>query len=132
MLCTDWPRTSQTHFGRERIPEQHRPKAHVGTVLSLPMLLDSKKATEQLIKHPQIVPHKPIVGGEMELYQIADAAVDAKKDWLLAKAICDFAGLAGAKNKDDQPLAAAAAADFAEWLMRKDVIHSYSDKNKRA
>jgi len=30
-----------------------------------------------------------------------------------------YGGLASAKNKDDQPLAAAAAADFADWLLRR-------------
>ena len=61
----------------------------------------------------------------MELYQIADAAVHAKKDWLLAKAICDFAGLDGPKEKADQPAAAEVAVGFAAWLLAQDVIESY-------
>ena len=125
LLCTDWPRQSASHFGHERMPEQpRRPKAHIGTVISLPTLLDDKHATEELIGHPQIVPLRPI-GGDMELYQMAAAADEKVKRWLFAKAICDFAGLDGAKNKDAQPLAAAAAADFADWILRQEVMNGY-------
>ena len=124
LLCEGWPDKSQTHFGQERIPD-HRSTAHVGTVISLPTLLDDKELTEKIIGHPQVVPHKPIVGGDMELYQIADAADAAGKSWLFAKAICDFAGLDGAKNNDAQPLAAAAAADFVDWLLCHDVMTTF-------
>ena len=130
LLCTRWP--SETHFGEEKLPD-HRPTAHVGTVISLPTLLDDKELTERLIGHPQVVPYKPIVGGDMELYQIADAANETGKQWLLAKAICDFAGLDGKKDKTGQAQAAAAAADIADWLMRQavmDFLSRESNKNK--
>ena len=61
----------------------------------------------------------------MELYQITDAAVGAKKGWLLAKAICDFAGLDGPKNKADQPAAAAVAAEFAVWALRQEAMDQF-------
>ena len=105
--------------------------AHIGTVISLPNLIDDAEAAEKLLTHPQIAPHKPI-GGEMELYQIADAAEATGKHWLLAKAICDFAGLDGPKTKDAQPLAAKAAADCAAWLLRQDVMDEHLGETKQA
>ena len=122
--CREWPGQSQG----ERLPH-HRPTAHVGTVISLPMLLDDTKVTKRLIGHPQVVPHKPIVGGEMELYQIARAADAAGKRWLLAKGICDFAGLDGAKDKKGQPVAARAAVDFAVWILGQEVMAFFLDSN---
>mmetsp|Transcript_11324 Transcript_11324/g.33894 ORF Transcript_11324/g.33894 Transcript_11324/m.33894 type:complete len:82 (-) Transcript_11324:120-365(-) len=73
------------------------------------------------LRHRQVAPHRPI-GGEMELYQIVAAADDRGVPWLMSKAVCDYAGLAGAKNKDGQRLAAAAAAHFADWLLRQPVM----------
>ena len=76
-----------------------------------------------LIEHPQIAPHKPI-GGEMELYQIAEAAVQSGKRWLLAKAICDFvSSLDGVKDKEGQPVAV--AVDLVDWLLRQAAMESY-------
>ena len=125
LLCDRW-RPSETHFGEET--NDHHPKAHIGTVLSLPTLLDDAETALKLITHPQVVPHKPIVGGEMELYQIAAAAVETKKDWVLAKAICDFAGLDGRpKDKKGQPQAARAAAHFAAWFLEQEAMASYFD-----
>jgi len=125
-VCAAWPSNSETHFGESiRIPEHpRRPKAHVGTVISLPELIDDKKRATSLIEHHQIAPHKPI-GGEMELYQIVAATGDHGVPWFLSKGISDYAGLAGAKNKEDQPLAAAAAAHFAGWLLRQSVLDEH-------
>jgi len=71
-------------------------------------------------------PLKPI-GGEIELYQIAEAADLENTPWFLAKAISDYAGLAGPKHlEDNQPpserkkLAEAAAADFTEFLLTQE------------
>ena len=132
MLCSDWPRESQTHFDQERIPEP-RPKAHIGTVISLPKLIDDAETALKLITHPQIEPLRPI-GGDMELYQIAAAAVETGKHWLLVKGICDFAGLdGGPKMKDGQPLAVAVAVNLTEWLCKAEEVMAFlsSRENNR-
>eukprot|EP00634_Sargassococcus_sp_CCMP2135_P016076 CAMPEP_0198649882 /NCGR_PEP_ID=MMETSP1467-20131203/4597_1 /TAXON_ID=1462469 /ORGANISM="unid. sp., Strain CCMP2135" /LENGTH=310 /DNA_ID=CAMNT_0044385701 /DNA_START=95 /DNA_END=1027 /DNA_ORIENTATION=- len=125
MLTKKWPSESQTHFGKERIPEDpRRPIVHVGTVISFPKLIDDRATAKRWITHEQIKAYKPI-GGEMELYQIAYAAVKNRIGWLLVKAICDFAGLDGIDKEDhrkDQALAAAAAAHFADWLLRQEAM----------
>ena len=117
-LCRGWPR-SQRHEG-DPIP----PRVHVGTMISLPTLINDAETARSLIHNSKIEMYNPI-GGDMELYQIAEAAVKTGKRWLLAKAICDFAGLDGPKTKHDQPVAAAAAADFADWLLRQDIMNNY-------
>jgi nucleoside phosphorylase len=50
------------------------------------------------------------IGGEMEGAGLYAAARDAKVDWILVKAICDWAD--GTKNNDAQPQAARNAAQF--------------------
>ena len=100
-------------------------QVHIGTVISLPKLIDDAETANRLITHPQIAPHKPL-GGDMELYQIAEAAADHRTPWLFAKAISDFAGLGGIpKNKLGQPIAAAAAADIIAFILRQKVMDSY-------
>ena len=127
LLCKDWPPESQTHFGTTPIPvHPRRPKAHVGTVISLPTLFDGATSVKKLLTHPDIARHKPI-GGDMELYQIVKVSNERGKRWLLAKSICDFAGLEGKIDKIDQPLAAAAAADFAVWLLKHEVLDNHLD-----
>eukprot|EP00634_Sargassococcus_sp_CCMP2135_P011559 CAMPEP_0198654104 /NCGR_PEP_ID=MMETSP1467-20131203/7483_1 /TAXON_ID=1462469 /ORGANISM="unid. sp., Strain CCMP2135" /LENGTH=64 /DNA_ID=CAMNT_0044390083 /DNA_START=18 /DNA_END=212 /DNA_ORIENTATION=- len=61
----------------------------------------------------------------MELYQVAAAADARPVHWLFAKGISDYGGLAGEKNKDAQPLAAAAAVDFADWVLRQDAMDEH-------
>jgi len=125
LLCMDWPGRSQTRFAAAiSIPDApRRPKVHIGTVISLPALIDDAATATYWLQHPQVAPHRPI-GGEMELYQIVAAADECGVKWLLVKAICDFAGLAGLKDKEGQRLAAAAAAHFADWFLRQKVMDS--------
>jgi len=40
----------------------------------------------------------------------------------MTKTICDFGGLDGATHKDDQPMAAVAATDFADWPLRQPIM----------
>ena len=87
-------------------------------MISLPTLINDAETARRLIHHKDIAMYNPI-GGDMELYQIAEAAVETDKRWLLVKAICDFAGLDGPKTKDAQPIAAKTAVNFADWLLRK-------------
>jgi len=126
LLCRDWPGESKTHFGQGiAVPvDPRRPKVHVGTAVSLPALIDDKEAAMSLIEHQQVAPHKPI-GGEMELYQVAAAAEFCGKRWFLSKGISDYAGVDDAKSKSSQPLAAAAAVDFADWVLRQPVMDAH-------
>jgi len=96
-------------------------------VISLPELIDNATYAKELIGGDQARPRKPI-GGEMEMYQIAHAANEEKTEWIAAKAVSDYAGLDGVDKKEhkkDQPLAAAAAADFANWILSQDVMDYY-------
>jgi len=96
-------------------------------VLSLPTLIDDKEEATSWIHHKQIKEYKPI-GGDMELYQVATAADEKKVRWLFVKGICDYGGLDGVDkevHRQDQPLAAAAAADFADWLLRQPVMDKH-------
>lgn len=79
-------------------------KATLGLLLSEPVLVNSKEYAEKLQRE-----FPDALGGEMEgdgLYASSFGSVE----WIVVKAICDFAGLDGPKEKDAQPLAAAAAA----------------------
>ena len=102
----------------------YRPRVHIGAVISFPKLIDDGGYASYWINHDEVKEHKPI-GGEMELYQIADAANETGKLWFLAKGICDFAGLTGSKTKEAQQEAAKAAVDFTKWLLVQDVMNHY-------
>jgi len=60
----------------------------------------------------------------MELFQVVRAASEHNVNWLLAKGVSDYGGI---KPKTDggHPLAAAAAVDFADWLLRDHVMTEY-------
>jgi nucleoside phosphorylase len=78
---------------------------HFGLVLSGEKLVDDLTFREWLLK---IEPEA--IGGEMEGAGLYAAARNAKVDWILVKAICDWAD--GTKNDDAQQLAARNAAQF--------------------
>jgi nucleoside phosphorylase len=56
------------------------------------------------------------IGGDMEGAGLYAAAGVAKVDWILVKAICDWAD--GNKNDDAQQLAAHNAADFVRHVIQ--------------
>lgn len=78
---------------------------HFGLVLSGEKLVNDPACRDQLLK---IEPEA--IGGEMEGAGLYAAARESKTDWILVKAICDWAD--GTKNDDAQPLAARNAALF--------------------
>ena len=81
-----------------------------GPVLSGEELIDNVERKNELFDaFPQAI------GGEMEGRGLYGAAHDAKVDWVLVKAICDWAD--GAKHKLNQPLAAAAAVDIVHLVL---------------
>ncbi len=78
---------------------------HFGLVLSGEKLVNDPAFQNMLLEaEPEAV------GGEMEGAGLYAAARDAKVDWILVKAICDWAD--GEKNDDAHPLAARNAAQF--------------------
>ncbi len=86
----DWKEEAQTCFG---------------LVLSGEKLINDPGFRDSLLKE-----EPEAIGGEMEGAGLYAAARDAKVDWILVKAICDWAD--GAKNSDSQSLAARNAAQF--------------------
>ena len=78
---------------------------HFGLMLSGEKLVNDSAFCDRLL---QVEPEA--VGGEMEGAGLYAAARDAKVDWILVKAICDWAD--GSKNDDAQSLAASNAAQF--------------------
>lgn len=78
---------------------------HFGLVLSGEKLIDSLAYKKRLLAlEPEAV------GGEMEGAGLYAAANDAGVDWILVKAICDWAD--GTKNSAAQPQAARNAAEL--------------------
>ncbi|MBF0416379.1 MAG: hypothetical protein HQL79_11500 [Magnetococcales bacterium] len=84
------------------------PKVEFGLVLSGEKLVDNIDYRDKLIA---IAPEA--IGGEMEGVGLYTAAVDRKKDWILVKAVCDWAdGEKRLKKRERQEKAAQAAAEF--------------------
>jgi nucleoside phosphorylase len=82
-----------------------------GLILSGEKLVNDPTFRDLLLKtEPEAL------GGEMEGAGLYVAARDAKVDWILVKAICDWAD--GNKNSAAQPLAAHNAAEFVLHVLR--------------
>jgi nucleoside phosphorylase len=83
---------------------------HIGLMLSGEKLIADEKLRSRLQKmEPEAI------GGDMEGVGLYAAASEAKVDWILVKAICDWAD--GSKNDAAQPLAARNAADFVRHVI---------------
>jgi len=107
MLCGDRTTASERLLRRFRSGEidWEGPSIHFGLVLSGEKLVNDPAFRDWLLNtEPEAV------GGEMEGAGLYAAAREAKVDWILVKAICDWAD--GTKNDDAQPLAARNAAQF--------------------
>ena len=76
-----------------------------GLILSGEKLVNAAKFRDSLLELEQ-----EAIGGEMEGVGLYVAASDAKVDWLLVKAICDWGD--GSKNDEHQQVAARNAAAF--------------------
>jgi nucleoside phosphorylase len=83
-------------------------KIDFGLMLSGPKLIDNIHFRDQLL---QIEPEA--IGGEMEAVGLHGAAVANKVDWIMVKAVCDYADGHKRENKEErQKLAAQNAAKF--------------------
>jgi nucleoside phosphorylase len=92
------------------------PRVHFGLVCTGEKLVDHRASRDQLLRwEPEAI------GGEMEGAGLYVAATDSKVDWILVKAICDWAD--GNKNhqrkQEDQTLAANNAALFVLHAIRQ-------------
>ncbi|MCP4699239.1 MAG: hypothetical protein GY862_20675 [Gammaproteobacteria bacterium] len=84
---------------------QNAARTHFGLILSGEKLVNAPDLRDWFLKtEPEAI------GGEMEGAGLYAAARDAKADWILVKAICDWAD--GSKNDDAQGVAANNAAQF--------------------
>ncbi len=84
---------------------QEEAQTHFGLVLSGEKLVNDPGFKNSLLKE-----EPEAIGGEMEGAGLYAAAREAKVDWILVKAICDWAD--GYKSDDPQSLAAHNAAQF--------------------
>ncbi|HWX42708.1 MAG TPA: pYEATS domain-containing protein [Blastocatellia bacterium] len=91
-------------------PDKSRAKIHIGAVLSGEKLVDSVDFKRKLFET-----YRDAIGGEMEGAGLYAAAARAGTEWILVKAICDWAD--GKKHNKHQPLAAAAAASLVHYVL---------------
>jgi nucleoside phosphorylase len=84
------------------------PHIHFGQILSSWRLIDHEGTRDELLRS-----FPEAIGGEMEGHGLGDVCSHKKVDWILVKAICDWADGKKELNKDDyQRLAAGNAAQF--------------------
>lgn len=90
-------------------------KLSFGLILSGDMLIDNVNVRDELIKlEPEAI------GGEMEAAGLYSIAVRKKIDWIVVKAICDWADGNKGENKEvNQKLAARSAANFIFSVIRR-------------
>ena len=94
--------------------DENKAKLRFGVVLSGEKLVDNLAFRNQLL---ELVPEA--IGGEMEGAGLYVACHDKKIDWLLVKAVCDFADGNKGDNKDNrQQLAANNAAEFVLYCLQ--------------
>lgn len=83
-----------------------------GPILSGEVLVDDPEFKAKLFQeYPQAI------GGEMEAVGIYAASAEWDLEWIIVKAICDWAD--GDKGKADQPLAAAAAVSLVHSVLSR-------------
>lgn len=98
-------------------PDGHLSAVRDGPLLTGEKLVDSLDFKEELFKR-----FPEAIGGEMEGSGIYAACADVHhNEWIVVKAICDWAD--GTKEKGYQKLAASAAASLVEYVLcRKDAL----------
>ncbi len=88
-----------------------------GAPLYFGLVLSGEKLVNDPVFRDWLLETEPeAVGGEMEGAGLYVAARDAKVDWILAKAVCDWAD--GKKDDEAHPLAASNAAQFVLHVLR--------------
>jgi len=90
----------------------HSPKVHFGILLCGEKLIASKSFLDRLLDI-----EKEAIGGEMEGSGLYTAARKAKIDWIIVKAISDWAD--GSKNDKMQPIAAMNAAKYVRHVVNQ-------------
>ena len=89
-----------------------------GAKVRFGLVLSGEKLVNDLAFRTSLLKLEPeAVGGEMEGAGLYAAASDKKVDWILVKAICDWAD--GDKDDKAQPLAAHNAAEFVCHVLRQ-------------
>jgi nucleoside phosphorylase len=110
LVLLDKFRTGELDWVGSKTIEGSPASVHIGLMLSGEKLIADERLRARLLKlEPEAI------GGDMEGVGLYAAASDAKVDWILVKAICDWAD--GNKNDIAQPLAAHNAADFVRHVI---------------
>ncbi len=94
------------------------------------LLLTGEKLIDNIDYRDQLLKLEPeAIGGEMEGGGLYVACHDSKTDWIVIKAICDWAdgNKSNPKKKEDQTLAARNAAIFTLGVIKKAAFKSQSD-----
>jgi nucleoside phosphorylase len=86
------------------------PARHFGLILSGEVLVNDLEYCKKLLSE-----EPEAIGGEMEGAGLYAATRDAKVDWIVVKAICDWAD--GNKDYEAQPMAAKNAAEFVRHVV---------------
>jgi nucleoside phosphorylase len=90
----------------------------LGASVHFGLVLSGEKLVNDLAFRTRLLEIEPeAIGGEMEGVGLYTAAQDAKLDWILVKAICDWAD--GNKTDDAQALAANNAAAFLMHVLKQ-------------
>jgi formylglycine-generating enzyme required for sulfatase activity/nucleoside phosphorylase len=98
-------------FCRSGVLDWQGPICHFGLILTGEKLVNHPSFRDELLaRYPEAI------GGEMEGAGLYSAACDAKVDWILVKAICDWAD--GTKDDKSQEVAARNAARFVFHLVQ--------------
>jgi len=115
---------------------------HIGTLLAGEELVDNEKYKQELISAFES-PESDIIGGEMESVGLASVMIRQENmNWIVIKAICDWADGMKKENKADrQQSAAQNAVDFCVRFFRTEhpsklpgfskTAKNYSEKNNR-
>lgn len=97
-----------SYFQNAALSKVTKAKVHTGLILSGEKLLDNLEYLNELLSA-----EPSAIGGEMEGAGLYTAAHEEKIDWVVIKAICDWADGNKSKDKENrQELAAANAAEF--------------------
>jgi nucleoside phosphorylase len=101
-------------------------KVRFGLMLSGEKLIDNEQMRDQLLAH-----EPEAIGGEMEGAGLYVAASDRKVDWILIKAICDWADGNKARNKEQrQQIAARQAAQFVCHVLAQGGLAPHRNENQ--
>ncbi len=107
-------------------PDERQCEIRPGLVCSGEKLIDNARFKAQMLSD-----YPEAVGGEMEAAGLYAAADPEHVEWIVVKAICDWAD--GKKNKLHQPLAAAAAASLVKHVLAsKDALAGISANEGRS